>query len=70
MNRTAAVRKVLMRMAAAVLPVVLLAGPHTLRGQDLPAQIQQHTAKAERALRANDMAACGTGVSVATRTEP
>lgn len=56
MDRTVAVRKALMGMAAVVLPVALLAGPHTLRGQDLPAQIQDHTAKAEHALRANDLA--------------
>jgi predicted Zn-dependent protease len=43
-----------MRMVAAVLPV-LLAGTHALRGQDLPAQIQEHTANANRALRADDL---------------
>ena len=55
MDRTAAVRKAWMRLAAAVLSFSQLAGPHALRGQDVPAPIQEHTANAERALRANDM---------------
>ena len=55
MDRTAAVRKTWMHLVVAVFSVVLLAGPHALRGQDLPAQIQEHTANTERALRANDL---------------
>src|SRR5580704_14413183 len=55
MDRTAAVRKTWMHLVVAVFSVALLAGPHALRGQDLPAQIKEHTANAERALRANDL---------------
>ena len=41
-------------MVTSVLLVALLAGPHALRGQDT-AQIQEHTANAERALLADDL---------------
>jgi predicted Zn-dependent protease len=56
MDQTFAVRKAWVRMVAAVIFVASILASHTLRGQDVPAQIHEHAANAERALRGNDLA--------------
>jgi predicted Zn-dependent protease len=56
-RQTARIRDSWIRRVVAVFLLALPATPHTLRGQDVSAQIQAHTANAEHALRADDLAA-------------
>src|ERR1700730_14401953 len=56
-RQTARLRSSWIPRVLAVFLLALPGAPYTLRGQDVSAQIQAHTANVERALRADDLAA-------------